>query len=240
MITAQDVENALTKLGSKEKAKTSSWFFKTGKGHYGEGDIFLGVTVPEQRMVTKQFCSITEAEIKKLLKSPLHECRLTALIILGEQFKQGDRAKREKIVRLYLKHSKRVNNWDLVDASAPQILGTYLYGVPKKERTMLYTLARSSNLWEKRIAIVSTYAFIKQGEFKDTLALSEILLHDTHDLIHKAVGWMLREVGKKDTAVLEQFLNNHAAYMPRTTLRYALEKFPIVVRKRYMAMKGKI
>jgi 3-methyladenine DNA glycosylase AlkD len=229
--TAGGVERELRRLGSREKARASAWFFKTGPGQYGEGDVFIGVTVPEQRKVAKKYRELPLAELEKLLEHKAHECRLTALLILTDQYARAGEPARAKIVKFYLAHTKRVNNWDLVDTSAPRILGDYLVD---KDRRVLYTLAKSKNLWERRIAIVATLSFIMRGESADTLALSELLLADTHDLIHKAVGWMLREVGKRapsGRALLIAFINQHKAQMPRTTLRYAIEHFSPEARK---------
>ncbi len=223
MSTAVAIEKALKKHGTKTKARSSSWFFKTGKGQYGYGDVFIGVTVPEQRKVAKHFKDLPLPEIKKLLLSKYHECRLTALIILVAQFNAGDEKTREKIAKFYLVNAKRVNNWDLVDSSAPYILGQYLL---HKDRSVLYKLVKSKNLWERRIAILATFWFIREGDFKDALAIGETLLSDTEDLMHKATGWMLREVGKRSRPTLVRFLNAHKATMPRTALRYAIEHFP--------------
>lgn len=234
MLTAQDVIHELKKLGNSEKAKASSWFFKTGEGEYGYGDVFLGVTVPEQRKIAKLFRSLPLPEIEILLAGKVHEYRLTALIILVDQFTKSEKETQKRIVDFYLSHTKHINNWDLVDSSAPYILGHYLL---ERDRSILYRLAKSEDLWERRIAILSTAALIKQGQYEDTLKIAELLLADTHDLIHKAVGWMLREVGNKSTETEQDFLNKHVATMPRTMLRYAIEKFPELERKRYLAMK---
>ncbi|MFH1072777.1 MAG: DNA alkylation repair protein [Nanoarchaeota archaeon] len=212
----------LETLRNPAKAKILSSFFKTGKGQYGEGDVFLGVTVPAQRAVARKYTHLRVKDIEKLLKSKIHEHRLTALLILIERFKKADKPEREEIVEFYLKNTKYVNNWDLVDLTAPNILGRYLLD---KDTRLLDKLAHSSHLWEKRIAIVSTYAFIRENRFAETFRIAEILLHDKHDLIHKAVGWMLREVGKRDLAAEERFLKKHCQKMPRTMLRYAIERF---------------
>jgi 3-methyladenine DNA glycosylase AlkD len=234
MSTALAIERALKKLGSKEKAEHSARFFKTGKGQYGEGDVFLGVTVPEQRRLAKMYGGLSFAELKKLLESKIHECRLTALIILVEQYKRAKEKGRSSIAKFYLAHTKRINNWDLVDASASHILGTHLlHGA----RDTLYKLARSKNMWERRIAIVATHAFIRKDDFADTLNLSGLLFRDQEDLMHKAVGWMLREVGKRSRSTLASFLKEHAPEMPRTALRYALEHFSPDERKKFMQMK---
>ncbi len=236
-ITAAQAEKELRTLGKPAKAKVLSGFFKTGKGEYGEGDIFLGVTVPVQRNLAKKYSELDLAEISLLLKSPIHECRLTALEILVMQYekakKRSNATLQEKIITFYLKHTKYINNWDLVDATAPYVLGDYLLN---NDRDILYTFVKSKKLWERRISIISTLAFIRAGDFKDTIKISELLLKDSHDLMHKAVGWMLREVGKRDELVLMRFLNTHAHMMPRTALRYAIEKFPESRRKAYLKM----
>jgi 3-methyladenine DNA glycosylase AlkD len=221
----------LNKLKNPAKAKILAGFFKTGKGEYGEGDVFLGITVPLQRVVAKKFTDLELAEIQKLLNSEIHEHRLVALLILVEKYRKGDEKEKGKVVKMYLKNTTKINNWDLVDLSAHYILGNYLL---ERDRKILYKLARSKNLWEKRIAIISTFAFIRAGEFDDTLKISEILLKDTHDLIHKAVGWMLREVGKRDQRVEEKFLLRYYSDMSRTTLRYAVERFPEKKRQFYL------
>jgi len=215
-------------LADPEKAKILSRFFKTGKGQYGEGDIFLGIVVPKQRAVAKKYAGLPLRDIGRLLASTIHEHRLVALLILVNTYKKADEEDREKIADFYMKHTKHINNWDLVDLSAPNILGEYL---SDKERTVLYRLARSKNLWERRIAIMSTLAFIKNNDFRDTMRIAELLLRDSHDLIHKAVGWMLREVGKRDLKTEEDFLERHCRLMPRTMLRYAIERFDEEKRK---------
>lgn len=229
------IKRELQKHASAKKAKASSWFFKTGKGQYGEHDRFLGVTVPEQRAVARKFRDLPLSEVVRLLKSSFHEHRLTAVIILGDQFKRGDTEKRKKIYDAYLKNTRYVNNWDIVDSSASYIVGAYLL---EKPRAVLYRLARSKNLWEKRIAIIATMRFIDHGEFSDTLKIAEILMNDSHDLIHKAVGWMLRCVGDKDRKTEEAFLKKYAHRMPRTMLRYAIEKFPEKQRRHYLTMSS--
>ncbi|MCC6933514.1 MAG: DNA alkylation repair protein [Deltaproteobacteria bacterium] len=218
---AAKAKKTLRKLASKSEAKKIKIFFKTGKGQYAEGDLFLGIKVPLIRKVAAQFSKMSLSEINILLKSRWHEERLLALVLLTNNFQQNQNL-RDAICKLYLDNTRYINNWDLVDISAPHIVGQHLL---RKKKKPLYKLARSKNLWERRIAIISTFAFIRQNDFADTLKLSEILLNDTHDLIHKAVGWMLREVGKRDTDALVQFLNKHAHHMPRTSLRYAIEKF---------------
>lgn len=224
----------LSQYTSQSRAEISQRFFKTGKGQYGEGDVFIGVTVPDVRIVAKQYKDLSLEHIEKLLKSKIHEDRLLALLILVEQFKKGTEAQQKSIARFYLAQLDRVNNWDLVDLSADKILGAWLY---ERSRTPLYKLVRSKNLWERRVAIISTFYFIRHHDFKDTLRLAEMLLNDQHDLMHKAVGWMLREVGKRDEAVLLKFLDKHAIVMPRTALRYALERLPEAHRKYYLKLQ---
>ena len=232
-MTAQDVEKALKKKENKVKAQLLSRFFKTGKGEYGEGDVFLGITVPEQRLIAKQFMSIPLEEVQKLLQSPMHECRLTALLILAYKYPKADEKEKKTIFNFYIKNTKYINNWDLVDVTCHKIVGAYLYD---KDRSIIYKLAKSKNLWEKRIAIISTFYFIREKDFSDSLKIAEMLLSDKHDLIHKAVGWMLREVGKKDEKVLHDFLKIHVNKMPRTALRYAIEKLPDEFRRHYMSL----
>ena len=223
----------------QDKARILAGFFKTGKGEYGEGDVFLGITVPLQRGVAKRFKEIKLDQLSVLLKNPIHECRLTALEILVMQYE--DAVKGEDVVNFYLKNTRHINNWDLVDLSAQYILGDWLLNCgpkAKPDRKILYKLVKSKNIWERRIAIISTFAFIRAGKFEDTFKLAKILMRDEHDLIHKAVGWMLREVGKRDEKVLVKFLNEHAVQMPRTMLRYAIEKFSLEKRKKYLNMKS--
>lgn len=223
-VHAKDVQRALRDLAQPRKVPTLQRFFKTGPGEYGEGDVFLGVSVPAQRRVAHEHRSIAWREAILLLKSPTHEDRLTSLFLLVDAYTRADPKDRVAIAKAYLKHAKRVNNWDLVDSSAPQILGAHLLD---KNRSVLTKLAKSKNLWERRIAMISTYAFIQNGEHADTFAIAELLLRDEHDLIHKATGWMLREVGKRvDAKHLRMFLKTHARTMPRTALRYAIEHFP--------------
>lgn len=231
-MSALKVINELKRYARIEKARTAEWFFKTEKGQYGHGDVFIGATVPEQRAIARAHLSLPFPELAKLLKSKIHEHRLTALFILVYRYQKGSPKEQTDIARFYQKNLSRVNNWDLVDASAPQIFG---HNLLYKDREVLYRLARSKNLWEKRVAIVATFAFIRANQFEDTLNISHILLNDEHDLIHKACGWMLREVGKRSESVLERFLKRHAQDMPRTMLRYAIEKFPEKKRKSYLS-----
>ncbi|MCK5503863.1 MAG: DNA alkylation repair protein [Thermodesulfovibrionia bacterium] len=221
----------LQKLANPEKAKTLQRFFKTGKGEYGEGDVFLGITVPEQRKTAKKHSDLTFKDVQKLLSSKIHEHRLTALLILVIKYSKADETGKKEIVDFYLKNTKNINNWDLVDLSADKILGAYLID---KDKSILYKLVQSDNLWDRRIAIMATFHFIKNSQFKDTLKISGILLNDKHDLIHKAVGWMLREIGKRELATEEKFLKKYYKNMPRTMLRYATERFDENKRKFYL------
>lgn len=232
-MSLKNLRTATRKLADPAKAASSRRFFKTGPGEYGEGDQFLGLTVPEIRSLVPQSDDLSETDVLTLLRSEWHEERLLALLILVRRFEKArkDDGAREDIVDLYLANTKWINNWDLVDSSAPQILGAWLL---KRDRAVLQTLAKSKSLWEQRIAVLATQAFIRAGEFSDTTKLCEGFLNHPHDLMHKACGWMLREAGKRDEAVLLAFLDQHAAKMPRTMLRYALEKLPPDVRRGYM------
>ncbi len=225
----------LQKQKNQQRAKILQRFFKTGKGEYGEGDVFWGIMVPQQRATSIKHLDLSLKEIAQALKSPVHEVRLSALLILVHQYKIGSTTQKEKIFKLYTTHTKHINNWDLIDLTAPHIVGDYLFN---KKREILYTFARSNDVWKKRIAILSTYMFIKNKRYTDTLQIAKILLHDSHDLIHKAVGWMLREVGKKDLPTELRFLNKHAHTMPRTMLRYAIEKLPQQMRVKYLKQKS--
>jgi 3-methyladenine DNA glycosylase AlkD len=236
-MTATNILKQLKALGSPERAVLSLRFFKTGKGKYGEGDRFLGVTVPEVRVVAKANRDLPFAEIEKLLASPYHEARLTGLLALTYRFERAGEETRKEIFMFVIAHRFAMNNWDLVDQAAPRIIGAYL-SERKSERKILYRFAKSKDLWERRIAVVSTLAFIRRGDFSDTLAIAEMLLTDKHDLIHKATGWMLREVGKRDELVLKGFLDAHAAVMPRTMLRYAIERFAPPERAQFLG-KGR-
>lgn len=236
-MTAADIQRALQKHASEYDATFLQGFFKTGEGQYGEGDIFIGVRVPQTRSVCRAFKDLPLAEVQKLLDSSIHEHRLAGLIILTQQFPKADASKQKIIYDLYLKNVRvgRVNNWDLVDTSADKIVGAYLMGKPKN---ILYELAKSTNLWEKRVAMISTFWFIKKGDPAIALEVTEILLHDAHDLIQKAVGWMLREIGKRcDEQILTDFLDKHAHEMPRTALRYSIERLNPELKKRYMNLK---
>lgn len=221
----------LSQLSSPEKAKKLSWFFKTGKGQYGEGDVFLGIPVPEQRKVAKRYNDLPLDDLQELLSSNIHEHRLTALLILVSKYAKADDPDKKEIFGFYLKNTEHINNWDLVDLSAPKIVGEHLLN---KDTSILFKLAKSNSLWERRIAVLSTFTFIRNNDFDDALSISEILLHDEHDLIHKAVGWMLREVGKRDQEAEERFLRKYCRQMPRTMLRYAIERFDENKRKIYL------
>ena len=223
-----DFKKELNSFGNKNQAIILRGFFKTGKGQYGEGDIFLGIKVPIQRNISKKY-DLELSEIQELFNSKIHEHRLCALFILIEKYKKSSNKK--QIFDFYLKNTKNVNNWDLVDLSAHNIIGNYLLD---KDRFIIHKLANSDNLWKKRISIIATFAFIRNHDFSDCLKISKILLNDKHDLIHKAVGWMLREVGKRDMKVEEDFLKKYHKTMPRTMLRYAIENFPESKRKVYM------
>lgn len=227
----KDLIKDIYKLKNTKKAKLLQKFFKTGKGEYGEGDIFLGINVPKQREIAKKYKYLTLNNIQKLLSNKIHEFRLVGLMILTDQYEKGLKKDKETIVNFYLKNTENINNWDLVDLSSYKILGDYLLD---KNKNLLYKLAQSKNLWEKRIAIISTYTFIKNSEFVDFIKIANILIKDKHDLIQKAVGWMLREVGKKDIKVLYKFLDKHYDTMPRTTLRYAIERLDKKKRQFYM------
>ena len=223
---AANVRKELKSMADPDKAVILQRFFKTGLGQYGEGDIFIGVTVPQSRKIAKKFSQLQLVEVKTLLYSRIHEERLVALLILVWRYSSAldNREEKEEIVKFYLDNIKQVNNWDLVDLSAPNILGAHL--IDNRDRRLLYRLAKSENVWERRVAILATYHFIRNGDFSYTLKIAEMLLQDRHDLIHKAVGWMLREVGKRDATAQEAFLEKYWSVMPRTMLRYAIERLP--------------
>ncbi|HAZ09559.1 MAG: DNA alkylation repair protein [Omnitrophica bacterium GWA2_41_15] len=225
------LKSELQKHSDRRKAKILQRFFKTGPGEYAEGDIFIGIKVPILRTLAEQYQCLALNETLRLLKSRIHEERLLSLLILILKYRKVDLSEKEKIYKAYLNHSEYINNWDLVDATAKHIIGDFL---KDKDRTPLYRLARSDSLWERRIAILSTFHFIENNDFKDTLKIAEILISDPHDLIHKAVGWMLREVGKRDRDSEERFLKKYYTNMPRTMLRYAVEKFPETKRQAYL------
>lgn len=232
------IEQKLNELANPEKAKLYQRFFKTGKGEYGEGDIFLGIIVPQLRAIAKEFWkTVSLADIQQLLNTKIHEKRMIALVMLIHHYKSAvklkDKELPQKIFNFFLSNTKNINNWDLVDVTCRDIIGHYLSD-KTAERKILEKLALSKNLWERRIAIISTSYFIPKGDFADTLKIAEILLLDEHDLIHKAVGWMLREIGKRNLAVEEEFLQKHYRQMPRTMLRYAIEKFEEGKRRGYL------
>lgn len=244
-----DVIKSLEKCSSKARKKTNEWFFKTGPGEYGEDDKFVGISMPDARKVAKEFREASFEDIQKLLNSPIHEYRMVGLVILTYKYesltKKSSRKsieeseqkeilkEKKKIYAFYIKNLKAVNNWDLVDVTTPKVVGQWLDD-SGESREILYKLARSRDLWKNRVAILATFPFIKQGDFKDILKLSELLLHHEHDLMHKAIGWMLREVGKISQVDEEIFLQKHYKTMPRTMLRYAIEKFPEPLRQTYL------
>lgn len=233
MSTAKEIEHRLKDLGNPEQAAHAQRFFKTGPGEYGEGDLFLGIRVPVQRSLAKEYIETPLEELVELLQSPYHEVRLTALLVMTTQARKG--APSLPLYQAYLAHTQRINNWDLVDVTAEHIVGRHLFDCSRKP---LYTLAGSTNLWERRIAIMSTFYFIRKNDFDDTLAIADLLLHDDHDLMHKAVGWMLREVGNRDQLREEAFLRPRYQDMPRTMLRYAIERFKEPLRQDYL--KGRV
>ena len=230
-VTHTDVKNALSCLEQPGRALLAARFFKTKPGQYGEGDLFLGLSMPQQHVVAKQFLALPPDEVEQLLHDSYHECRMTALLIWVYQSKKLGDAQRGRLMERYLMNRRYVNNWDLVDVTCPHLVGQPLL---QGDRAVLYELARENNLWSQRIAMVSTVAFIRKEQFADTFAVAEILLTHQHDLIHKAVGWMLREVGKRNADALEEFLHDHIRQMPRTTLRYAIERFEPGRRRYYL------
>jgi 3-methyladenine DNA glycosylase AlkD len=234
-MTVQLIKKRLKQLANKEKAEILQRFFKTGPGEYGEGDVFIGVKVPDLRKVAKYFRDIAIKDIVILLESAIHEERLLALLILVGKYAKGNEIAKKEIYKLYLDKTKFINNWDLVDVTAQHIVGDYLID---KNKDPLYSLSRSEDLWERRISIMATFYFIRHEKYEETLKIAKVLLTDNEDLIHKAVGWMLREIGKRDMVSEETFLKQHYKEMPRTMLRYAIEKFPEPKRQQYL--KGKI
>jgi 3-methyladenine DNA glycosylase AlkD len=230
-MNAPQLHQHLQALGNEETARRLQRFFKTGPGEYGEGDVFLGIRVPVLRRLAREYQNLPLAEVTTLLCSPFHEARLLALFILVSAYRRGDALQQEQIYGLYLQHTRCINHWDLVDASAEPIVGRHLR---QASREPLYTLARSELLWERRMAILATFHYIKQNEFAETLHIAELLLYDPAELIQKAVGWMLREVGKRDQVTEEAFLRRHCKTMPRTMLRYAIERFPEPLRQQYL------
>ena len=231
----QDIQKRLKKLGNKKHAAISQSFFKTGPGEYGQGDVFIGIRVPVLRKLVTEYSDVSVEDVVILLRSQIHEERLLALLLLVRLFSKGDDVRRTIIYDMYLENTAFVNNWDLVDSSAEHIVGAYLMD---RSKAVLYRLAESADLWERRISIMSTFHFVKRHEFSETLKISKMLLFDRQDLIHKATGWMLREIGKRHLQTEESFLKIHYKKMPRTMLRYAIEKFPEQKRQRYL--KGRI
>lgn len=229
--TAAQVKERLRALANPEQAALLEGFFKTGPGEYGEGDRFLGIMVPVQRKVSREFRDIPLSEIRKLLASGIHEHRLVALLIMVSMFEAGDETVRTAVFNDYLASTARINNWDLVDLSAPRIVGAFLQD---RDRKVLVKLAGSASLWERRIAILATMWFIRNNDFADTFRIVSMVIEDREDLIHKAAGWMLREVGKRDRQAEEAFLKPRYSKMPRTMLRYAIERFPEQLRKAYL------
>lgn len=232
---AADVQARLREFADPQRADVMKRFMKTGPGEYGEGDQFIGVALPPLRKVVREFQQLDVGEVVDLLNSPIHEDRMAGLLIWTRQFPRADEHTRKAIYEAYLTHTHRINSWDLVDASAPHVVGAYL---ETRNRAPLRRLAKSRVLWDRRIAVLATQHFIRRGDFGDTLAIAETLLGDAEDLIHKGVGWMLREVGQRDRAVLESFLKTHYPRMPRTMLRYAIEKLPETRRQAYL--KGRV
>jgi 3-methyladenine DNA glycosylase AlkD len=235
ILKLSDLKTELWVAAEPSQAMVLQRFFKTGKGDYGEGDVFLGVKIPPIRALVKKYNGLTIDDAVKLLQSKIHEERMTALLLLVQKFKKANEVERRKIYTLYIANTKKINNWDLVDLSAPNIVGEYLFG---KSYDELIARAKSELLWNKRIAVIATFAFIKKGVFEPTFKIAELLINDKHDLIHKVIGWMLREIGKRDIEAEEEFLQIHYKQMPRTMLRYAIEKFPEEKRQNYL--KGRI
>ena len=235
MMDVRTIKSKLRELANKKNAEIAQRFFKTGPGEYGEGDKFLGIRVPVLRKLAKGYQTITVEEAEHLLKSPIHEERQLSLFILIRIYSKGEEAVKKGIYKLYLNNTKFINNWDLVDTSAEHIVGNFLVN---RGKNPIYRLAKSEDLWERRISIMSTFYFIKHGQYSETMKISKVLLHDNEDLIHKAVGWMLREVGKRNLPLEEEFLKKYYKEMPRTMLRYAIERFPEPKRLRYL--KGTI
>ncbi len=234
-MTIQQIKKRLKQLANKEKAEILQRFFKTGPGEYGEGDVFIGVKVPDLRKVAKDFRDIAIKDVIILIESAIHEERLFALLILVSKYAKGNETTKKEIYKLYLNKTKYINNWDLVDVTAQHIVGDYLMD---KNKAPLYNLSKSKDLWERRIAVIATFYFIRHEKYEETLKIAKVLISDKEDLIHKAVGWMLREIGKRDMVIEETFLKQHYKEMPRTMLRYAIEKFPEPKRQQYL--KGEI
>jgi 3-methyladenine DNA glycosylase AlkD len=226
-----EIRRSLQRLADKKTAKALQWFFKTGPGEYGDGDVFIGIKVPLLRKLAVESEAEPLQTIRLFLKSKIHEERMLALLILVRRFERANEQGRKTIYDFYVAHTRFINNWDLVDGSAPYIVGAFLWS---RNRRPLWVLAKSPSLWERRIAVLSTLYFIRQNDFADALKISELLLCDEHDLIHKAIGWMLREIGKRDRITAEAFLKTHYRRMPRTMLRYAIERFPESRRRKYL------
>lgn len=235
MPTLTDFKKDFKRLRSPATAKASQRFFKTGPGQYAEGDVFAGIKVPLCRELAKKYQHLDFKSLQEIMSSKIHEERAIALMILVLKFKKADEKTQTQIFKFYLKNLKHINNWDLVDVSAPYIVGPYL---EERDRRLLYKLAKSKNLWERRVAMLSTFHFIRQRDFEDAIKIAEILIHDDHDLMHKAVGWMLREIGNRDLPTEKKFLKTYAATLPRTALRYAIEKFPETERQAYLKRKA--
>ena len=227
------LQQELKHVANPKQAKLLQRFFKTAPGEYGHGDIFLGIMVPIQRKIVVKYIDLNLTDIQKLLNSKIHEHRFCALIILVSKYKKANDLEKKKIFDFYIKNSMKINNWDLVDVSAPKIVGEYLLN---KDKSILYKLAKSKKLWQKRISVLATFWFIRENKFEDSLRISEMLLKDRHDLIHKAVGWMLREIGKRNKQIEIKFLEEHAHKMPRVMLRYAIEKFSKKERGYYLGL----
>jgi len=227
-----NLRNELKNAGNPEKAKILSRFFKTGKGEYGHGDVFLGITVPRQREIARRYYDLPVTDVLELLKSKVHEERFTALVLLVHAYQKGDDSAKPKIFTQYLKHAKWINNWDLVDTSTPQIVGDWCFR--QKDPDRLKRLAKSKDLWERRIGVLGTFTFIRNHDIQPALDVAEMLLNEKHDLIHKAVGWMLREAHKRQAGPVHEFLDEHTHKMPRVMLRYAIEKLPEGERKSYL------
>jgi 3-methyladenine DNA glycosylase AlkD len=230
-VTADEIITTLRTAANPERAQLMQRYFKTGPGEYGEGDTFLGIPMPEARKVAKRYEKLSLAETVSLLHSPAHEARMVALLILCRQYRRADVSGKDRIYGLYLENTQFINNWDLVDLSARDIVGAHL---ASRNRERLYSLAASPLIWERRIAVLATFHFLNLGDFPDSLRIARLLLADREDLIHKAVGWMLREIGKRDQSVEEEFLREHYRNMPRTMLRYAIERLPEDLRQRYL------
>ncbi|MEI6970831.1 MAG: DNA alkylation repair protein [bacterium] len=232
--TAHDIRRILRKLGRKRQARVLQRYFKTGPGEYAEGDIFLGIRVPQLRKLASEYRDMRLKDVERLLQSPVHEDRLFALLVLVNRFARAGTSEQRNIFRLYFRNTQFVNNWDLVDLSAPQIVGGFLAA---RDKAPIACLAESASVWDRRISIMSTFQFIRKGQFSEALKIAGILIEDEEDLVHKAVGWMLREIGKRDMPVEEKFLKQNYRRMSRTTLRYAIEKFPENKRRKYLAGK---